>query len=507
MTLDNAIMAARRSFRRTLIGTSVLPAVIMSVMAAVMIAIILYLVSVSRWVERSDRIISQILSIEKLHIDMETGLRGYRITKDPDFLAPYKTASISIPDAFNELARLASGNEVRMSLIDDIRALSDDWLVFAKAGVQRIDQDVPPSLEVAKSGKEKMDKLRMGMKQMRLTEERKRSDRIRHSEAAAIICVVATILITLAVATLLATVGRKEMRRVANVYVDALETADRRNDEVKAALLLVDQELEVVAEIQRSLLPQDLPKITGLQLAAAYLTSRRVGGDYYDFFRLPGDTERWGILIADVAGHGTPAAVLMAVTHSLAHSLNEPPAPPSAMLQFVNQRLCERYTAESGTFVTAFYGIYEAPTRKLLYTSAGHPPPRVRHAGDGHFSALDDAQSLPLGIDPAEKYFDRQCTLEHGDTIVLYTDGITETLDPAHNEEFGAARLDAAIEKCSVGTDPCTQSIESLITATLTAVDDYSGHDAAKDDRTLLIVRVEESSTTSGKDQLAASSA
>ena len=90
-------------------------------------------------------------------------------------------------------------------------------------------------------------------------------------------------------------------------------------EELKDAYEIVERELKVVADIQRSLLPQVLPKIPTLELAAYYRTSRWAGGDYYDFFPLPDG--RWGILIADVSGHGTPAAVMMAITHSLAHSL------------------------------------------------------------------------------------------------------------------------------------------------------------------------------------------
>ncbi len=113
----------------------------------------------------------------------------------------------------------------------------------------------------------------------------------------------------------------------------------------------------MVADIQRSLLPQVLPTIPTLELAAYYRTSRWAGGDYYDFFPLPDG--RWGILIADVSGHGTPAAVMMAITHSLAHSLPGPADPPAALLGHVNRQLSHRYTAANEVFVTAFYGVYD----------------------------------------------------------------------------------------------------------------------------------------------------
>src|SRR5947207_1513638 len=118
------------------------------------------------------------------------------------------------------------------------------------------------------------------------------------------------------------------------------------SDQVKQAYEQVDRELRAVADIQRSLLPSELPRIAGLDLASHYQTSTRSGGDYYDFFELP--EGKWGILIADVSGHGTPAAVIMAVTHSIAHMLSEPPMPPSTLMHFVNRHLTARYTNGSG---------------------------------------------------------------------------------------------------------------------------------------------------------------
>ena len=108
-------------------------------------------------------------------------------------------------------------------------------------------------------------------------------------------------------------------------------------EEKKQAFEIVERELNLVAQIQRLLLPQVLPKIPGFELAAYYRTSQWAGGDYYDFFPLPDG--RWGILIADVSGHGTPAAVMMAITHSLAHSLPGPADPPASLLGHVNRQL------------------------------------------------------------------------------------------------------------------------------------------------------------------------
>ena len=172
-------------------------------------------------------------------------------------------------------------------------------------------------------------------------------------------------------------------------------------DRVKQAYDLVDQELKRVADIQRSLLPDKLPQIPGMEIATSYETSRRAGGDYYDFFPLPDD--KWGILIADVSGHGTPAAVLMAITHSIVHSYPGPPAPPERMLQFVNEKLTSRYTSSSDSFVTALYAVYDPSRRHLVYASAGHNPPRLQRKSDASIHGLDQCAGLPLGVSPERR--------------------------------------------------------------------------------------------------------
>ena len=261
------------------------------------------------------------------------------------------------------------------------------------------------------------------------------------------------------------------------------------SDELKRAYEAVDKELRVVADIQRSLLPAQLPQIPTLELASYYQTSRRAGGDYYDFFPLPDG--RWGILLADVSGHGTPAAVLMAITHSIAHTLAGPPSPPGRLLAFLNDHLVARYTTDSGTFVTAFYGIYDPATHVLTYASAGHNPPRVRHDGLRHegreratprIRAIDRDGSLPLGIDPGVTYQDTVERLSPGDYLLLYTDGITEARDP-DNELFGVERLDDVLCQAHGGA-------HELVETVLQSVATFTRGRAPTDDRTLLVAKV-----------------
>jgi sigma-B regulation protein RsbU (phosphoserine phosphatase) len=251
------------------------------------------------------------------------------------------------------------------------------------------------------------------------------------------------------------------------------------SDELRRAYEIVDRELKAVEDIQRSLLPSELPRIPTLQWAAHYQTSRRAGGDYYDFFPLPNG--QWGILIADVSGHGTPAAVLMAITHSIAHTSTDPKTPPSRLLAFVNDRLAAGYTG-NGNFITAFYGIYDPATRRLTFSSAGHPWPRVCRAGSRTVEPLTGEPGLPLGIEPGESYADTPAQLHPGDTLVLYTDGITEARSPDH-DLFGERRLDESLVACDAGPD-------AVLAATLASVERFTGGAPPTDDRTLLVARV-----------------
>lgn len=251
-------------------------------------------------------------------------------------------------------------------------------------------------------------------------------------------------------------------------------------EKLKAAYDALDGEMKIVADLQRSLLPSPLPKIPTMGVAAHYQTSHRAGGDYYDFFPLPND--QWGILIADVSGHGTPAAVLMAVTHTIAHTYPGPPCPPGKLLAHVNQTLATRYTGETGAFVTAFYAIYDPATRTMRYASAGHPPPRLKRCSDGTLDLLDRVQALPLGIFEGEDYREAKMDLVPGDQLVFYTDGVTES-ENAAGEQFGLARLDTVLANCSVGAG-------DLLRDVLRELETFTEGRPALDDRTVLVLKV-----------------
>ncbi len=253
-------------------------------------------------------------------------------------------------------------------------------------------------------------------------------------------------------------------------------------NQLAEALGALDRELQVVGEIQRSLLPGELPRIPGFDLAAYYTTSARAGGDYYDFFPL--ERGRWGLFIADVSGHGTPAAVLMAVTHAIAHSQPGVHTPPGALLTHLNAHLSRWYT-RSGTFVTAFYGVLDPAAGTLAYAVAGHNPPRLVRSR--HVEPLDRVGSLPLGILAEQEYEEASATLRKGDLLLLYTDGITEAMAPGgggrSSELFGVERLDEVLLRCGgVSTPACVDRVCAAVGA-------FSNNAPPSDDRTLIAIR------------------
>ncbi len=252
------------------------------------------------------------------------------------------------------------------------------------------------------------------------------------------------------------------------------------HDQLREKNAEMDRELQVVGNIQRSLLPAKLPEIPTMNMAAHYQTSKRAGGDYYDFFKLP--EGKWGLLIADVSGHGTPAAVIMAIVHGLAHAFPGPPCPPGTLLEYLNEHLTSRYTATMGAFVTAFYGIYDPVARTLRYASAGHNPPRLKRCTDGSVTALDGAQSLPLGIVAGTEYAEARHEFVRGDQVVFYTDGITEAMNPS-GRMFGVDRLDSSLENCMLDAG-------GLIRTVLQSVEAFAEGHPADDDRTILVAKI-----------------
>ena len=217
----------------------------------------------------------------------------------------------------------------------------------------------------------------------------------------------------------------------------ALERA-RLFDITHAQRLRLERELRLAREVQDSLLPDELPAIPCFSLAADWRAALETAGDFYDIFSLPDG--RWGIVVADVADKGAAAAMYMAMTRSLIRTSAANYASPAGTLKDVNQQLIEHST--SVMFVTVFYGVLNAESQEIEYANAGQNPPLVRRA-TGEIEQLTRT-GMALGLMKGAALADAALTLEPGETLFLYTDGVTE----AHNsesEQYGLERLMDAV--------------------------------------------------------------
>lgn len=245
----------------------------------------------------------------------------------------------------------------------------------------------------------------------------------------------------------------------------------------------LEKQFEEVARVQQSLLPERLPRVPGLAIATSYLTSSQAGGDYYDFFELPGD--RLGILVADVSGHGPAAATVMAMLHAILHSYPAVLDNPAEVLRYANQRLLGAARGRGdGSFVTAVLAVYDPGPRRLTLARAGHPLPRLKDTRTGEVRELDGQGGLPLGIVDEYEIANHCVTLEPGQTVVLYTDGITEAFSE-DRRMFGVEGLDAALEACSGEPDCVVDSVHGALYR-------HTGKRTREDDQTLVAIKVQE---------------
>lgn len=241
----------------------------------------------------------------------------------------------------------------------------------------------------------------------------------------------------------------------------------------------LERELELAREVQQSLLPRTFPHLPGYRFAARNETARRVGGDFYDIFRL--DATHFGIVIADVSDKGMPAALFMALTRSLLLAEARRELSPRNALGSVHQLLLDLGSPEM--FVTVFYGVIEMSSRQLAYSRAGHEEPLLLRAGalskleaKGGFLGLIEGQALSLS--------EEHINLQPGDRLVLYTDGLIDALAPS-GEPYGRERLERFLRtRAELGP-------EELCKATFDELTAFQGPAEQFDDMALLIVAVE----------------
>ena len=207
----------------------------------------------------------------------------------------------------------------------------------------------------------------------------------------------------------------------------------------------VDRQISIGAEIQSQLLPDECPTIEGVELAACCRPAFQVGGDYYDFMPTRSDLTdvaksngRWALVIGDVMGKGVPAGLLMTMLRGMLRAEVLSGLPPDCILHDLNQLALEDLT-QSHRFVTLFYSDYDARSRKLRFANAAHNPPLLWSAKSKSINRLD-APGLLIGLQPEAEYGCGEITLQPGDVLLYYTDGVTEA-PGISGERFDENRL------------------------------------------------------------------
>jgi phosphoserine phosphatase RsbU/P len=254
----------------------------------------------------------------------------------------------------------------------------------------------------------------------------------------------------------------------------------RKADTDRERLIAVQRDLQTAAEIQRSFLPPPLPASAAdpFALHAAMLPARAVGGDFYDYFPLGPD--RLGVVIGDVSGKGVPAALFMVVSRTLTRTIALSGCSPAECLAEVNRQLLLQRDGSSAMFVTLFYAVLDVRGGELLYSNGGHLPPYLLRAG-GELESLPGRGRLVGALDEAE-WETRRAQLRAGDTLFLYTDGITEARNGT--EAFFSARgLQGALASWD------RSAPEVLVGGVLEEVRRFGGGVPQSDDLTALALR------------------
>jgi sigma-B regulation protein RsbU (phosphoserine phosphatase) len=212
----------------------------------------------------------------------------------------------------------------------------------------------------------------------------------------------------------------------------AVHNAQRLQTE-RAERVALDRDAEEARTIQQALLPKSSPFVRGFVISGRSVPARAVGGDWYDF--IPFADGRWGIVLADVSGKGTAAALLMSATRGMLRSLAEACCSPGEVLTKLNQLLVNDFPA--GKFVTMVYAVLDPVSRSVIFANAGHLRPLLIDENGEQF--IDVERGLPLGLSCGD-YSETEISLSNGSRLIFYSDGITEAVD-SRDEEYGLRRL------------------------------------------------------------------
>lgn len=270
---------------------------------------------------------------------------------------------------------------------------------------------------------------------------------------------------------------RRTLGLFANQAAIALENARLHLRALEQERL--EREMHLAAEIQRQILPKGAPQVPGLQLAGWNRPARQVGGDYYDMF--PTQNGRMGLVVGDVSGKGIPAALMVSTLHSALRLLLDQTGIGPPLLEKLNRHILE--SSMPNKFITMFLAELDPETGHLLYVNAGHNPGLLLRA-DGRVEELGSG-GVPLGLLPGSRYQAREVTVEPGDLLCLYSDGITEA-ESVEEEEHGTERL------CNVlRAHRGALALGEVLDAIRESVEVFSRGRPQGDDQTLLVARRE----------------
>jgi sigma-B regulation protein RsbU (phosphoserine phosphatase) len=271
------------------------------------------------------------------------------------------------------------------------------------------------------------------------------------------------------------------LRLMANQAAIAIEQARLQQEEIRRQRM--EEELAVGRQIQLSMLPETCPMLDGWDFAADYQAASQVGGDFYDFFLLPGDPGRWGIAVADVSDKGVPAALFMALSRTTIRNVALRGRPPAEVLSWANRFIQE--DSQAHMFLTVLYGELDTRYGSLVYANAGHNPPLYWQASTRRFFELPGA-GIALGVVDEVQIEERVTVFEPGDVLVLYTDGVTEATN-IELQEFGRERLQAAVAGV-LDLVPAANAGD-IVEAIKEAVFDFTGNMPQHDDMTLFVIK------------------
>jgi|HubBroStandDraft_5_1064220.scaffolds.fasta_scaffold02343_2 sigma-B regulation protein RsbU (phosphoserine phosphatase) len=262
---------------------------------------------------------------------------------------------------------------------------------------------------------------------------------------------------------------RRLLQALCSDVAVAVHNARRFRDEQNRRQEM-SREAQEARAIQQSLLPKSSPLIPGFAISGLSISAGAVGGDWYDF--IPMGDGRWALVLADVSGKGTAAALLMSATRGMLRSLAETSCTPSEVLNKLNRLLVEDFPA--GRFVTMVYAVLDPARRKLLFASAGHLQPLLIAGGQARF--VETEKGIPLGIGTGD-FSQIEVDLPQDSCVVLYSDGITEA-ENSDEEQYGAERL----QKHVLQPDASAESI-------LADVRSFADGTALRDDATVIFVK------------------